>query len=179
MFLTKSSLFLSFFSKIKLFKHLFSNSNCWIWALYLWTRSVKDLKVRSISCSLCFFLIRKRAEAAVLRFFLSISTPSESGDSVLGDEDEDVVLDGETSACLGAIGKALRLKSCSLDSDLMNCDRKSSGTREESSMVPICCWNSACKDALSDVWNCEVLYKVSKSKKLGSMNWSRPAASPK
>lgn len=72
----------SFFSTTMFRSHLFSSSSCTIFVSRDCTRSWSSLAVRSICCSLSFFLTLNRAEAAVLRRLLSSSAENEPSDGV-------------------------------------------------------------------------------------------------
>jgi hypothetical protein len=78
-----SPLFPPFFSTINPLSHLFSNSSCWMRCSSCCTRSVISLAVFSNCCSFCFFLMRKRAEAAVFRRRLSSSAARRDASSRL------------------------------------------------------------------------------------------------
>ena len=75
------SSFESFFSVIKFFNHLFSVSSWFIRPSNAATLSLISFADRSKACSLCFFLTRNRAEAAVFRRRLSSSAASRDASS--------------------------------------------------------------------------------------------------
>ena len=75
------SSFESFFSVIRFFSHLFSVSNWLIRPSNAATLSLISFADRSSACSLCFFLTRNRAEAAVFRRRLSSSAASRDASS--------------------------------------------------------------------------------------------------
>lgn len=69
-----SSVVLLFFPVNKSFNHLFSLSNCAILVSKISIRSPICLVLFSKACSRCFFLVRKRADAAVFRSRLTCSS---------------------------------------------------------------------------------------------------------